>query len=95
MLGLSKANTAIDVRDTTTTIVSKGIYAFSRNPIYLSMTILYIGVSFLFNSLSVLLMLIPILIVMHFGVILREEKYLENKFGDDYLSYKKRVRRWI
>ncbi len=92
---LSDAGTAIDVRKPTTAIVSSGAYAFSRNPIYLAMTFLYAGVALLLNALFVLATLLPVLVVMHFGVIAREEKYLEQKFGEEYVRYKKNVRRWI
>lgn len=79
----------------TTAIVSDDVFSFSRNPIYLSLTLLYIGFAFLFNSIWSLLLLLPLLAIMIFGVILREEIYLEKKFGDEYLDYKKKVRRWI
>ena len=95
MRGLSSAGTAIDVRKPTTAIVASGMYRFSRNPIYLAMMFLYVGVALLLNSLTALVMLLPVLMVMHFGVIAREEKYLEQKFGDEYVRYKKSVRRWI
>lgn len=95
MRGLSRAGTAIDVRKPTTAIVASGMYRFSRNPIYLAMTFLYAGAAFLLNSLTTLTMLLPVLVTMHFGVIAREEKYLEQKFGDEYVRYKKSVRRWI
>ena len=51
--------------------------------------------AFLFNSLWLLALLVPVLLVMRYGVIAREEKYLESKFGAEYSDYKKRVRRWI
>nr|MBA2621105.1 isoprenylcysteine carboxylmethyltransferase family protein [Acidobacteriota bacterium] len=63
--------------------------------IYLGMIFIYSGVSFLFNSFWFLPPLALVLFVMHNGVITREEKYLERKFGDEYLNYKTRVRRWI
>ena len=75
--------------------VSGGPYRFSRNPIYLSATITYAGIAVTADSVWVLASLIPFLIVINRGVIDREEKYLENKFGKDYLDYKASVRRWL
>lgn len=79
----------------TTAIVSDGVFGFSRNPIYLSMTLLYIGIALLLDSLWLLLLIFPLLMIVTFGVIVREEKYLETKFGAEYLDYKNRVRRWL
>lgn len=92
---MRNAETNIEPWKPTTAILSDGIYGLSRNPIYLAMSFIYVGISFLFNSFWFLPPLIPILLVIHYGVILREEKYLENKFGENYLNYKKTVRRWI
>ena len=90
-----KAGTNLDVRKPTTAVVATGPFRFSRNPIYLAMTMLYIGVGIAADSLWILGLVLPILTVMHFGVIRREERYLERKFGEEYLAYKRRVRRWI
>ncbi len=73
----------------------KGPYNYSRNPMYLSMTGLYLSLAFLLNSFWLFLLLIPLLTVIWWGVILREESYLESRFGQQYLDYKKRVRRWL
>jgi protein-S-isoprenylcysteine O-methyltransferase Ste14 len=78
----------------TTTIVADGVYAFTRNPMYLATTLLYMAISIAADSAIALLLLIPLLIVMHYGVIVREERYLKAKFGDDYRRYKSTVRRW-
>ncbi|MBI5620749.1 isoprenylcysteine carboxylmethyltransferase family protein [Candidatus Gottesmanbacteria bacterium] len=90
-----KAKTTIHVHKPTTKIVTTGPYRFSRNPIYLSMTLLTIGIAILVNTLWILVMLIPVLLVMQFGVIAREEAYLTKKFGDEYLHFKSKVRRWL
>ncbi|MEW6440669.1 MAG: isoprenylcysteine carboxylmethyltransferase family protein [bacterium] len=92
---LTRAHTTFDARKPTTSIVTGGPYRLTRNPAYLSLTLLYIGVAALFNSLAILGMVVPAVVVTHFGVILREESYLERKFGDEYRRYKARVRRWI
>ena len=78
-----------------TAIATEGPYRFTRNPLYLSMTLLYGGVSALANALPPVLLLPLVLRLMRRGVIEREEGYLEQKFGDVYLEYKVRAPRWI
>lgn len=78
-----------------TTLVVAGPFRFSRNPMYLARTLLYVGLALLANALWVLAALVPLLIVMHYGVIKREERYLERQFGDAYLQYRAAVRRWL
>jgi protein-S-isoprenylcysteine O-methyltransferase Ste14 len=79
----------------TTRIVSHGIYRFSRNPMYVGFGLWTLGVAFLVNSVWMLLA-VPIGIVLTDRfVIAKEEQYLERKFGEEYLSYKRRVRRWF
>jgi protein-S-isoprenylcysteine O-methyltransferase Ste14 len=78
-----------------TAIATEGPYRFTRNPLYLSMTLLYGGVSALTNALPPVLLLPLVLRLMRRGVIEREESYLEGKFGDVYLEYKVRAPRWI
>ena len=90
-----KAKTNIDVRKPTTSIVSTGPYQFTRNPIYLSMTLLVLGIAVWVNTLWILITLVLVLLIMQFGVIAREEAYLVKKFGGEYLQYKTKVRRWM
>jgi protein-S-isoprenylcysteine O-methyltransferase Ste14 len=92
---MKQAKTNIEPWKPTTAILDTGFYGISRNPIYLGMILIYLGITCLFNSIWFLAFLPLCLSAIHFGVILREEKYLEGKFGSDYLDYKKRVRRWI
>ena len=92
---MHQAQTAVDPSRPTTAIVSDGAFGFSRNPIYLSLTMLYVGIALLFNALWALLLLLPLVVVVQTGVIEREEHYLERKFGDEYLRYKASVRRWV
>ena len=92
---LSKARTAIDVRQSTTSIVQTHAFRFSRNPIYLAMLLLYAGISLLMNSVWPLILGIPVFAIFQVGIVGREERYLEEKFGDTYRAYKKRARRWI
>ncbi len=90
-----RAGTNIETHRPTETIVRDGLYRYSRNPIYIGLVLVYLGVAMLGDSLWVLGMLAPLLVVMHFGVILREEAYLERKFGDVYRSYRESVGRWL
>jgi len=90
-----KAGTSLDVRKPTSALVTGGPYRFSRNPAYLSLTLLYAGIGVAADSLWIVGLLVPVLAVMQYGVILREERYLERKFGEDYLRYKRSVRRWL
>ena len=91
----SRAGTNVQTSKPSTTVVTSGVYGFSRNPIYLSMCTFMVGLSLLLNSLWMLLTLGVIVPVLRYGVITREEAYLERKFGDAYLEYKKSVRRWF
>ena len=93
--GLSRAGTNVDPYKPATTIVSGGPYRFTRNPIYVGFTLTYVGISAWANALLPILLLPAVQHVMRRGVIEREERYLERKFGDEYLQYKGRVRRWI
>lgn len=89
------AKTNVDPRHPATTIVTEGPYRYTRNPLYLGLTLMYAGITFLANALWAILLLPVVLVVMVYGVIKREEQYLERKFGEQYLSYKARVRRWF
>lgn len=95
VLAFRRAGTSPDVRKATTAISTDGIYRWSRNPMYLSLAVLYLGIAGWVNSLWMLLLLVPVLIVVDRGVIKREERYLQKKFGDEYLRYKSQVRRWV
>lgn len=83
----SRAKTNIEPWKPTTAIISSGVFRFSRNPVYLAMTLLYLGVALLLDMLWVLLLILPVLFLISFGIILREEIYLERKFGAEYLNY--------
>src|SRR5664279_575400 len=92
---MRSANTPLDVRKAPTRIVTSGVFQRTRNPIYLGMVLLCIGIAFLADSLW-LMMIVPLLaVVLQRGVIEPEEFYLEKNFGEDYLRYKMQVRRWI
>ena len=93
--GLSAAATNISTDLPTTALVVDGIYGQSRNPLYLAMTLAYIGLAVAAGSAWAIALLLPLLVLMHVGVISREEGYLEREFGDMYRQYKSRVRRWL
>ena len=90
-----KAGTNVHPSEPATTIVRGGPYRFTRNPMYLALTLLQIGVAFLLNDAITFLFAAALAVTFHFGVILREERYLEAKFGEEYLALKRIVRRWI
>jgi protein-S-isoprenylcysteine O-methyltransferase Ste14 len=79
----------------TTALATDGPYRLTRNPAYVGMALVYVAIAVLAASLWVLLPLPLVLAIIDRGVIAREERYLERKFGQEYLDYKRRVRRWL
>src|SRR6267154_447870 len=79
----------------TTALVVDGIYRRTRNPLYLGATLVYLGLSVVAGSFWAIGLVVPLLGVINTGVIAREERYLEQKFGDTYRAYQARVRRWV
>ena len=90
-----RAGTDVRPDRPTTALVTTGIYRYSRNPLYLSQTLVYGGIALAADSLWAMAFLVPTLVVVRYGVIAREEAYLERKFGDDYRRFKAAVRRWL
>jgi protein-S-isoprenylcysteine O-methyltransferase Ste14 len=78
-----------------TGLVVTGPFRFSRNPLYLARTLLYAGLAFMMNTPWPFVSLVPLLAVVRYGVIRPEEDYLFEKFGAEYESYRRRVRRWL
>ncbi len=72
-----------------------GPHRFSRNPDYLGQALVVGGLPLLFNAPWVLLTVLPALLVVRYGVIAREEQYLDHRFGEEYRRYRLRVRRWL
>jgi protein-S-isoprenylcysteine O-methyltransferase Ste14 len=89
------ARTSVIPYRPTTALLTEGPYRLSRNPMYLAMVVQYVGLAMLFNALWAIALLPLALVVVHVTVIKREERYLEQRFGEDYRAYKARVRRWI
>ena len=90
-----RAGTEVQTNTPSAAIVDSGVFAMSRNPIYVGAHIGILGVAIALDSLWTLSMLVPFYLVIRHGVVAREEAYLERKFGDAYLAYKARVRRWL
>jgi len=76
-------------------LVLQGAYRFTRNPMYVSMTLIVIGLGFALDDLWLVIGAALFLIVVHYTAVLREEAYLDEKFGDEYRAYKKKVRRYL
>jgi protein-S-isoprenylcysteine O-methyltransferase Ste14 len=89
------AGTNIPPNLPTTALVVDGIYRRTRNPLYLGLTLVYLGLGVAAGSFWAIGLVVPLLWVINTGVIAREEHYLERKFGDAYRAYKARVRRWV
>lgn len=89
------AGTPVPARKPTTAIVRAGPYRFSRNPIYLAFSLFQLGIAIWVNSLWLLATLVGAVALIHFIVIPKEEQYLEQRFGAEYLDYKASVRRWL
>ncbi len=92
---MKSARTHLHVHKPALLILSSGPFAYSRNPIYLGMVAVVVAVACIFNSLWVLLLAAPAALALQKFAIEPEERYLEGKFGGDYLDYKARVRRWL
>lgn len=90
-----RGGTSVPTNTETNAIVVTGPYRVSRNPIYVSMVLLLIGIGCWANSVWFLAFAVLDAVALHIGVIIPEERYLEDKFGETYLSYKRTVRRWI
>jgi protein-S-isoprenylcysteine O-methyltransferase Ste14 len=95
LMRFRRAATPFDVRKAASSLITGGPYRFSRNPTYVSLTLLYLGIGILINNSWVLILVIPVFLVMDMWVIRREERHLEAKFGEQYLLYKGIVRRWL
>lgn len=94
LLFLQRGTTILPTR-AVSVLIESGPFRISRNPIYVGFVAIYIGSSLLRRSVWPLLLLPGVVLVIQKTVIDREEAYLERRFGDDYLSYKNRVRRWL
>jgi protein-S-isoprenylcysteine O-methyltransferase Ste14 len=95
MRNFSRAGTPVRSIRPTRALVTTGIHGWTRNPIYLGMFLVYGGIGVAARSPWTLLLALPLAITMRYGVVAREEAYLERRFGNAYRDYKGRVRRWL
>jgi protein-S-isoprenylcysteine O-methyltransferase Ste14 len=89
------AATPVPTNEPTRTLVTTGIHGWTRNPIYLGLFLVYFGTGLAARSPWTLILTLPLAITIRYGVVAREEAYLERRFGDVYRHYKARVRRWV
>lgn len=90
-----RARTPIDPYTPSQALATDGPYRLTRNPAYLGMALTCAGIALVSNSLWALVPLPVAIAIIDRGVIAREERYLERRFGTPYVDYKRRVRRWI
>lgn len=95
MLRFRRAGTSMVPMRPTTALVTSGPYRLTRNPMYVGMACLYLGVALLLGVIWALALLPAVLLAVDRLVIAREERYLDAKFGGPYRTYKSRVRRWL
>jgi protein-S-isoprenylcysteine O-methyltransferase Ste14 len=91
----SRAETPVPSTRPVRRLVTTGVHGLSRNPIYVGMFLIYVGIGVAVRSPWVLILAAPLAVTMRYGVVAREEVYLERRFGDAYRDYKVRVRRWL
>jgi protein-S-isoprenylcysteine O-methyltransferase Ste14 len=91
----SRAGTPVPTYEPTRALATTGIHGWTRNPIYLGMFLVYGGIGIAARSPSILVLMLPLAITIRYGVVAREEAYLERRFRDVYQDYKGRVRRWL
>ena len=91
----SRARTPVPTNEPTRALATTGIHGWTRNPIYLGMFLMYGGIGMAARGSSILILTLPLAIAIRYGVVAREEAYLERRFGDTYRDYKARVRRWV
>jgi protein-S-isoprenylcysteine O-methyltransferase Ste14 len=94
-IGFKRAGTAVLPTRPTTAIVGTGIYRLTRNPMYLGMSLALAGLGLGLNQMWFLLVLPIAMLAVTKLAIEREEAYLAQKFGAEYLAYKAKVRRWV
>lgn len=92
---MARARTTINPRLPTTKIVSTGVFRISRNPIYLGWFLVIVGAALVNASLFQIAVAVLMIGLLHWAVVLPEERYLEKTFGDEYVRYKEKVRRWL
>jgi protein-S-isoprenylcysteine O-methyltransferase Ste14 len=92
---LVKSGTNVNPSQPTTALVTDGVFGHTRNPLYVGISIALCGIALIFDLDWILLLIVPSCMFLHFAVVKREERYLEQKFGDAYRQYKARVPRYF
>ena len=90
-----KVDTGIEPFDEATTLITRGFYRYTRNPMYLGMFLILVGVAILMGSIGALLPVVLFMLVIRYNFVAGEERFLEAAFGQKYLDYKGKVRRWV
>ena len=90
-----RVDTPVPTVKPTRVLVETGIHGRTRNPIYVGMFLIYGGIALLVRSPWAMVFIVPLALTVRYGVVAREEAYLERSFGDGYRRYKARVRRWL
>jgi protein-S-isoprenylcysteine O-methyltransferase Ste14 len=91
----SRTGTPVPTNRPTQALATTGIHGWSRNPIYLALFLIYGGIGIAAASPWTMILALPLAITLRYGIVAREEAYLERRFGDAYRDYKRRVRRWL
>ena len=89
------ADTPVPSNQPVRALVTNGIHGWSRNPIYVGMLLVYAGIGIAARSPWILILALPLFAILRYGVVAREEAYLEGRFGETYRAYKANVRRWL
>lgn len=92
---MRRAGTSVRPDRPVTALVTDGPFQFTRNPLYIGLTTIYVGISLSTGVLWMLVTLVPTLAIVHWKIVRREEQFLEAKFGEAYRLYTARVRRWV
>ncbi len=92
---MMRTRTPINPYRPVSAVITWGAFHVSRNPLYLGLDLAFLGLSLILNTLWGLIILVPVLVIMHYGVILREERYLHEKFAEPYQQYCATVRRYL
>lgn len=90
-----RARTTVSPFHASNALITAGPFGYSRNPLYLGLSVIQIGIGLASDNLWMLLLLVPVVWLIQVAVITREEAFLQYKFGDDYQAYTQRVRRWF
>lgn len=92
---MQRAKTPVDPNQSPTALVTSGPYRISRNPIYLALLLWLMALAGIRETVWPIIWAVPLALIIHYGVILREERFLTAHFPEDYLPYQKSTRRWL